>query len=241
VTFDTILTLVGFDAGDTGAEYKNRARDWLNIVRSEIADEAQWRWALRPEGTLDTVADQAYYNLTDASTGDKYDHIAGDFIYDQNNDTNITYEAFGPLHAQDQDLDITGPPAIWSDAGATSSGDRQIILWPVPDSAYTLVFPGVVLFSDITESDDSATVDPFFGPIAPWNATFMAGMRWQYAVNNNEDPNQILLYERMFRSKIRKRMSKNRVSPTSAVRNKVVNRLNRRSMMGRLDPSRFAN
>lgn len=239
MTFATLLDQVAGDAGDAGGSYRSDARRWLNIVRSYVADKAKWRSAFDADVNITTAA-----ATTDGlySIGSGYDYISGRYLYDETNDRFIDHESFATLNAIDAAKSTTGPPSWWSDAGVDSSGVRQIYLWPIPDAAYTIRFAGYKLFTDITESNDEDTADPFFGPLATWSACLSAGLRYQHDLNNNEDVQQIALQLKTFEMLITQRRRSNAVDTTSVMQlENVKSRAGSLPVVGRLDPAHYRN
>ena len=238
-----LLDQMEANSGDDGGQYRNDARRWLNFTRSEIANAALWKMALRPEATFTTAAatTSGLYSLADSSESSSgFEFIAGDKLFDQTNESPIFHESLGTTAEIDAAKGTDGPPTWWSDAGATSVGVRQVYLWPVPDGTYTILFHGYRMLSDIAAADDDKTADDFFGPISPWGACFIAGMRYYHDLNNNEEVNQMLIQERKFQKTIRRRLTQNRLSITATLRQKVVN-TQIISTIGRFDPAHYQN
>lgn len=240
MTIGDILDQVAFDASDTGGDYRTAARRWLNIVRSDIADECLWRWAFRAAATITTAAatTSGLYTLVDGTTN--YEFVAGDEFYDETNSNTITHESYGQLRAFDQDKSVTGPPTVWADAGSDGNNNRQVYFWPVPGGTYTIRFPGYLRLTDLTETNDVDSNDGFFGPVTPWASTFVAGIRYYHDLNNNEDATQIVLQERRFHKKIRRRKVMNRLSIAAPVRQKIL-ATQVVTSLGRFDPAHFDN
>jgi hypothetical protein len=243
VKISDVLDQLAFDSGDDGSGYTAASRRWLNAARADIADECMWRQAMRSDAQIVTAAatTSGLYDLTDSSTGKKYQQILSDHLHDETNNRTIRHESFGSLRIADADKSVTGKPDFWADAGMDASGNREIYLWPVPDGSYTISFPGYLLLTDITESDDTATEDPFFGPISPWFGTFVAGARFYHDLNNNEDAAITARQEFRFRERIRIRKKNNRVSPTAAMSMRVVNTRQLRRVGARANPAHYDN
>jgi hypothetical protein len=238
-----LLDQVVFDSGDNSSAYRTAARRWLNLARSYIADDALWKTALRPDATLTTDAakTRGLYLLRDDSSQD-YEFVAGDVLYDETNRQNIVHESMVSARMVDQAKETFSKPTIWADAGDDGNGVRQIYLWPIPSAAYTITFPGYIKLTDLTDSDDNLTVDPFFGPISPWAACMTQGLRFFHDQNNNEDVQAMMLQELRFQKRINRRKANNRLSPSGRMALAVIKtqRLNYRGT-GRFDPAHFNN
>ena len=243
MTFSDLLDQLAGGSGDDSGTYRTDARRWLNLARSEIANSQLWKTALRPEATFATAAatTSGIYSLADTSESSSgFEFIHGDALYDQTNKLIIQHESLGLTAAVDVAKETTGPPAYWADAGANSSGVRQVYLWPVPDGTYTILFHGYRMLDDVAAADDDLSVDRFFGTISPWAACFNAGMRYYHDEDNNEDANQLIIGDRRFRKMIDRRKSQNRLSVSGALRMRVVTTQNV-GTIGRFDPSSYQN
>jgi len=239
VTVQDLLNQIAGNAGDSGADFAADARRWLNLTRSYIAGEAVWKWAMRDPATITTAAatTSGLYNLTDSITAASYAFVAGDLLFDQTNENTISYESLGTLLQADHDKSTTGPPTRWADAGQDGSGNRQIYLWPVPDDAYTVVFPAYLLLTDLTSDNDGDDADAFFGPISPWGACFAAGMRYYNDLDNNESDTAIALSDSRFKRHVNRMKAQNRPSPTASLPARIVRTRGYYSEMGRLPSS----
>jgi hypothetical protein len=240
MTISDLLDQIVFDAGDESAAYRNSSRRWFNLVRSYINGETTFKYALRPVVTITTAAatTSGLYSVSEGGTN--YEFIAGDKLFDETNKTTIEHESYATTREIDHAKSTPGPPKWWSDAGATSGGVRQIYLWPVPAAVYTITFPAYLLLTDVTSSNDSDSVDPFFGPISPWGSTFTAGLRFYHDLNNNEDANQVMVMKAFFDGELKKRLAQNRLSLSSRIQSRIVN-TQRGVTMGRFDPAHFDN
>lgn len=239
MTVSDLLDQVYFDAGEPGSAFRTASRRWLNLVRSFIADEALWSHALDPDIEITTSAatTDGIYSLASGSVG--YEFLASGQLYDTTNDVAITFEPRGRIKAMDPDP-TTGPPSRWSDAGLDSNGYRQIFLWPIPDSTYTLKFDGYKTLTDLTSAQDTLSVDPFFGPISPWSATFVEGLRYYHDLNNNESTEQVELQRRAFQKAVKRKKAQNRLSLVSPMALESI-RYQTTSTTGRFDPAHYNN
>jgi hypothetical protein len=243
MTISELLDQVVFDAGDEDTAYRIAARRWLNLTRSDLANRVLWKWAARSAATLTTSAatTSGIYSLVDAATSSTgFEFIMGDRFYDETNSNVVSHDSMMTLDGADPDKSTTGQPTVWSDAGTTSAGVRQIYLWPIPDGTYTLRFNGYVLLTDVTDANDPDSADPFFGPISPWASTFTAGLRFYHDMNNNEDTNQVLLAKRLFDDQVTQRIKNNRLSLAEPLRMKVI-KTQEIETMGRFDPGHYSN
>lgn len=236
MTFSDLLDETAAQAGDESGTHRAQARRWLNLIRSYTADQALWRTAFVANATLTTAA--ATTDGLYAISG--YSNVSGDYLYDETNLLALEFESFAALRAIDPDKTTTGPPSYWSDAGVDDNGVRQIFLWPIPDSAYTIRYAAYKDLGDIASGDEGLTVDPYFGPIAPWQSTFMAGLRWQMDLDNNEDPNQVALQKMEFDKQIRQRKRGNTVAPNAGGTLNVKRSITANAT-GRYDPAHYNN
>lgn len=243
MTFSELIDQITSNAGDDSPAFRTKCRRWLNLARSDIAAEALWKYALRAEATITTssATTTGIYTLSDTTTlPNGIEFILGDSLYDQTNENTITHESKASQNELDPAKNTTGPPMWWGDAGATAAGARRVYLWPIPDGTYTIMFDGYALLTDIDETNDADTVDPFFGPVPPWQGTFVAGMRYYYDLDNNEDPGQVGMQERKFIRQIGLRKMKNRLTLSARQRLDVVN-TQMVQTIGRFDPAHYNN
>jgi len=236
MTFGDLLDEIAAQAGDESGTGRAQARRWLNLTRSYIADQAQWRSAFTADATFTTAA--ATTDGLYALSG--YSSVSGDYLYDETNLLPIQFESFAALNAIDPDKTTTGQPSYWSDAGMDSNGLRRIFLWPIPDSAYTIRYAAYKDLSDIAAGNETLTLDPYFGPIPPWQSTFLAGLRYYMDLDSNEQPQQIALQKMVFDQQIKQRKRGNTVAPhaggtLSRKRSVTIN------PTGRYDPAHYAN
>ena len=241
--FSDLLDQMAGGSGDDSGTYRNDARRWLNLARSEIANSQLWKMALRTEATFTTSAatTSGIYSLADSGQSSSgFEFVHGDTLYDQTNKFIVTHETLALTAAVDVAKETTGPPTYWADAGADVSGVRQIYLWPVPAGTYTILFHGYRMLDDVAAADDDLSVDRFFGPISPWAACFNAGMRYYHDEDNNEDVNQMMLTERRFRRAVARRRTQNRLSVSGSLQQRIVSSQNV-STLGRFDPAHYPN
>ena len=236
MTFGDLLDQAAHDAGDTDGDYRTNARRWLNLTRAYIADRAQWRWAFDAVATFDTSAatTSGLYSLTG------YERVSGDLLYDETNNVPLHAEAFAVLQALDPDKSTTSSPTWWADAGTDSSGNRRIYLWPVPSATYRIRYAGYRALSDVGESQDDLSTDPYFGPILPWSPALASGIRYYQDLNNNEDATQIFAQKTVFDKLITSRRSNNEVSPHAGLDLRNV-RSQGHVATGRFDPAHYNN
>jgi len=236
MTHADLINEVVAQAGDSGATYRAQVIRWYNLVRSHIADQGRWRTAFDPDTTITTssATTDGIYSLTG------YETVSGDFMYDETNEAVLRYSPFSSLNATDPNKDTTGNPEFWSDAGVDSSGNRQVYFWPIPDGTFTIRYAAYKLLTAIESTDETDTVDDYFGPIAPWAACFQAGLRYHMALDDNEDAMSIQSAWAAFNRLIAARRATNSVSPQGSF-----SLANVRSMgspvYGRLDPSHYNN
>jgi hypothetical protein len=237
LTIQDLIDHIARAADDSDASYATAALTWLNLTRADIANSARWRSAVR----VDTFTTSA--GTTDglyAIAG--YEHLAEDWLYDETNDALIEHESKSTLEAIDTCKETSGNPTWWGDAGGNDFGQRQIYLWPVPNGTFTIRFTGYKLLADLTSADTSLSVDPFFGPIAPWSNVLQDGMRYYHDLDNNEDSIQIGYQERRFRSALKRKKRVNDLAPISkTLLDNVRSRGGSYPVTARLDPGHFRN
>ena len=251
MTYGELLSEIAAQAGDTSSRFRTQARLWLNLSRAHIADEANWRTAFVADVPLTTVADTALYKLREydsvLGTYTYFEAISGQYIYDETNTKPIEYQPFSELQAIDPNQEVTGQADYWGDAGVESieggiapTYARQIYLWPIPDSAYTLRYPAYKRLDDVDSSMEGNSNDVYFGPVLPWSHTFMSGMRYFMDMDNNESAEQIALQRRAFTDAIRLRKKNNTLAP-HAGGSLMVTRTTSITQTGRFDPSHYNN
>ena len=243
MTFSDLIDQITSNAGDDSPSYRTKCRRWLNLARSDVGTDGLWKWALRAEATFDTSAatTSGIYALvdTDESTSG-FEFILSDTLIDQTNKRTIQHESVASMHEIDHAKETFGPPNWWGDAGATDAGVRRIYLWPIPEGTYTILFDAYKILTDVDETHDALSIDPFFGPLSLWSGTFAAGMRYYYDLDNNEDPLQTRIQHSQFMKQISKRRNHNRLSLSAPMRlriqtTQVVN------TVGRFDPAHYPN
>ena len=238
MTFATIIDVIVHRAGDDDGEYRAQVRNWLNFVRSEIADAHSWRSAVAVNQTLITAAATTTGQYIIGSTNES---IVGKFMYDETNNNVLQHESLANTQLVDPDRSRTGDPNWWADAGLASTGERQIQLWPIPDGAYTIRYTALKRVTDVTEDQESDTEDAYFGSIAPWSNCFEAGLDYYYDKDNNEDAAQIQSKYLVFQRAINMRRAAEGVATNAALTLENV-RQNRSSVMtGRFDPAHYNN
>lgn len=241
MTVSDLLNVIVFDAGDNSSDFRTNTRRWLNAVRAEVADAALWRQAVTIDASFNTssATTDGLYALQDTS-GNKYEHLLSDWLYNETSDERIVHESQQQLDAIDAAKDVTGPPTYWGDAGVDTNSIRQIYLWPVPDGTYTIRFSGIKRLTDLTDGDESLSDDPYFGEITPWANCFLEGLRYWYDKNNNEDAAKIAAQYQLFQRSIRKRKTRNNIAVVTGLPLRVV-RTSNKVATGRFDPSHYSN
>ncbi len=236
MTFDDLYEQLKFDSDDRAADYQQAARRWLNLARSTIVDFGQWKSALDTEASLTTSA----ATTTGVYSIGAFEFIHGLYMYDQSTNSVIVHESLSTAGRIDPDRSVTGPPTIWADAGADTSGNRQVYFWPVPDDTRTIDFHGYRQLADITDSDGTKSIDPFFGRLTEWQSCFSDGMRYYHDLNNNESAQQTFGQWGKFKNAIKRRHARNRLSLGAPISLRSIRGV-RRILPGRLDPAHFRN
>lgn len=190
VTFGDLLDLVQFDAGDFSSAYRNTARNWLNVVRSYIANQGFWRTALRGNGEINISGAETdgIYALKDASapTPQVWAFVEGNQLWDITDNRVLTYEDPATVGSIDPDQNYAGTPNYWTDKGYNDAGEPLVMFYPRPSVATTVRGSLYKQFVAIDENQDGATIDPFFGPIDDWAHVFSEGLRYHKEQDENE-------------------------------------------------------
>lgn len=238
MTVANLLDHIVHGADDSTGEYRTAVLRWLNLCRSEAYGETSWVTAVQPDATISTSAAQTdgLYELDD------HEHVVHPRMWDETNEDTLKYESYSALQSIDPNKQTTGPPTYWSDAGIenTTSGDRVLYLWPIPDATYVIRFSGYRKYKDLLSSEESLTTDPIFGDVGAWGSAFAAGMRYYQDSDNNESVNQTVVQERRWRRLLRGMKSRNGVLPNVAMGLADVRHVSQVGM-GRFDPSSFNN
>ena len=237
MTFKDLIDTLVRDSGDEGSGYRTNAFRWLNLVRQEAFRRGTWSSGKDSAATFVTspAVLTGIYELTG------YDSVAGDEMYDQTNDDIIHRDTEGTLKSFDANVNEFGPPALWSDAGMTATGEVQVRLWPIPDAVLTIAFLGTKSLTDITSAEETLTVDPFFGSISSIGAMLQAGLRYYHDLNNNEDYVQVRGSKAAFFDAIKIYSQTSGADSVKVSRLEPVGRRPSVRRYGRLDPSHFSN
>ena len=232
---DLLDQIVAVSADDSGA-FRTNALRWLNLTRSYISSKGTWRSAMVADATLTTAAatTDGLYVL------EGYEHLVNDYLYDETSDATIQHESFATMNGIDPGKETTGTPAWWGDAGVDTNDNRQIYLWPIPDAAYTIRYAGYKVLSDLSSTDESLSIDPFYGAISPWAAALTQGLRWYYDQDNNEDANIIFAGKRMLDNMIRDRKNEQRISRSAGLKLGNI-KTSKPGVIGRFPPANFNN
>lgn len=234
MTFGDLLDQVARSTDDTSGQMRAAALRWLNLARSEIETLGPWRSALDPVATLLTSAGttSGIYTLSG------YEGIAASTMWDETNSGPVREETLKALSDNDPQKQTLGQPTFWADAGRSTAGERQVYLWPIPDSAFTIRFAGYRLLADV--SDENLSVDPYFGPILLWGATFSAGLRYYQQLDNNESDSATQRAYTIFMRLVAKRRGMEPLAPVGSFQtDPVKNPAQPMGLVGRLDPSRY--
>ncbi len=240
MTYDDIITHLSFDSGDDSSKYQIAALRWINATRSYIANNGPWESTKRSNIFFQTSAatTTGIYILQDQSSN-KYEALASDSMFDATNEITLRHEALASTWELDQDRSTTGQPTFWADAGLDANGERQVMLWPVPDGTFDIYFIGRRRLTDITDSSVSA--DPYFGPVSSWFAVLLGGTRYYHDLSNNVNPFQIQIQRMAFQNAIRVRKKTESITVTSSLQLEPVNSRGGFARLGRLDPSVYDN
>jgi len=147
-----VLTRLREDNVDTVNQntYSTLIGEFVNDAKRLV--EESWDWsALRQTKTITTASADYQYSLT--GTGSK-----SEILYASNNTANafMEYKPKAWFEEKLYLLDIVnGVPQYYTFDGLDASGDIQVAVYPVPDSAYSLRFSTVVRGIELTADTDS--------------------------------------------------------------------------------------
>ena len=237
MTYKDLLDTLVIDAGDTGTTYRINAMRWLNLARQDSVARGSWKSAKNASGSFTTDAG----NTSGIYTLIGIDEVIGGELYDTTHHNVINRDTDNVLQRMDVGLDETGPPVLWSDAGMSSAGEKQIRLWPVPLEAIEIVYTGTKALTDITENQELLTVDPYFGPLTACGSMLQAGLRFYHDLNNNEDVSTIGRSQTTFYKMISLVSSQAGIDANTSTRLDPVNRVMGYSGRGRFDPGHYGN
>ncbi len=237
MTFKDIIDTLVRDSGDEGSNYRSNALRWLNFVRQEAAVLAEWKSGKDSEGTLITDAG----NTTGVYALPGYKSLCNDEIYDATNDAVIRRDTEMMLKAFDANQDEFGFPTLWADSGMNSDGELQVRFWPIPNDAFTLLFLGNKLLTDITRNHEMLTVDPYYGPLSTVGGMLLSGLRFYHDQNDNQDTVQVARSRAEFKAAIKLYSSSTGADSVRSSRLEPVGRRPNARPFGRLDPSHFNN
>lgn len=177
-----LLDQLAHDSGDPSGDFRTAALRWLNLTRSEISARRRWKTALDPNAQIVTnpQTTTGIYPITG------YEFVASIHMTNVTSSRLLRYCDLEVLQVNDPDKDDTGDPDFWADAGMSSDGVRQVLLWQRPSAEFTIEFIGYRSLTDITSSALTAEVDAFFGPVLRWSNCFVAGMRKYHAWNDDQ-------------------------------------------------------
>ena len=156
MTPDYIMTIALRRAGihNPSADQKTNARDYMNMIKTELEGETTWRF-LYKIGSITTVADQREYDLA----SDVLE--PGDF-FDVTNNRPISTVHPADVDEEDPNQDLSGDPYSAALTSIdTTTGYWQVDLLPTPDTAGdTIKYRYYATLSDLTSSDDDTDLAP---------------------------------------------------------------------------------
>lgn len=156
MTPDYIMTIALRRAGihNPSADQKTNARDYMNMIKTELEGETTWRF-LYKIGSITTVADQREYDLA----SDVLE--PGDF-FDVTNNRPISTVHPADVDEEDPNQDLAGDPYSAALTSIdTTTGYWQVDLLPTPDTAGdTIKYRYYATLSDLTSSDDDTDLAP---------------------------------------------------------------------------------
>lgn len=240
MTFADLYQVIERQIGDDSAD-RTTHRQWLNLARTYIAGFTVWPQALNNNASL-SIDGRASgeYVLATPDCDQTYENISGDYIYDTSESLFAQHESRTFQGLSDPQRTVDGPPIVWADAGANASGERLIRFYPVPRDTRTYRFAGWKRLTDITVSNDTDTLDPYFGPLAVWQACFIEGIKYYANDDDNESATQTEHKRRVFERMIKHRMRASGVGRTNRM---LLRNWKERGMLprARLDPAHFNN
>lgn len=134
-------------------DYSRLIGDFVNDAVNSV--EASWDWSsLRDTITFTTQADEDTYSLTGFG-------IRGEVmsVYNDTNSHGLRQRTKGYIIDKQVRSKYTGTPSFWALNGTDANNDSKIILYPKPDSAYTISV-NAVLRNTILSADGDATKLP---------------------------------------------------------------------------------
>jgi hypothetical protein len=131
-------------------DYSLLIGEFINETKREVEDS--WRWgSLRTTITVSATDGTSAYTLT--GSGDRFQLI------DVWNNTNYIF--MNQISQPEADLLIngasSGPPLNYTFYGA-SSGDQQVLITPIPDGSYSLIFTMYIPQDDLAADATAITV-----------------------------------------------------------------------------------
>lgn len=237
MNFKAVIDTLVRDSGDPGSDYKDNAYRWLTFVRVEAANEAYFPTGRDVLGTITTSTS----NTTGIYTIDGFSRIVGTDIYDTTSDHVIFNDTEAELLRRDPNRDEMSQPILWADAGTDAAGTRRVRFWPIPNAEYILQFVGDKIVGEITALQETIQVDPYFGPVTNCAPMLLAGLRWQDAINDNQDIANIAKARATFDRAIKSLAGKSTTASQGSTRLEPVNlRSQNRNHRGRFS-SHFDN
>lgn len=133
--------------------FKDRARDYLNLVGEDVFSRVRWNWRLK-SGTLATVSSQRAYSLA----SDVLELLS---MRDTTNDREIMVVDQGWVDAWDADADETGDPVAVALRGInTTTGYVDVDLYPTPTSILSLAYRYYSQWVTLTVVNDDTDLLP---------------------------------------------------------------------------------
>uniref|UniRef100_A0A6M3KN56 Uncharacterized protein n=1 Tax=viral metagenome TaxID=1070528 RepID=A0A6M3KN56_9ZZZZ len=156
MTPDYILTIALRRSGyhNPTPEQKTNARDYLNMIKTELEGETTWRF-LYKVGSITTVADQREYSLAS-------DVLEPGGFFDYTNGRPISTVHPSDVDDADPDQDFDGEPGrVALTSLNTTTGYWQVDLYPTPDTAGDEIkYRYYATLADLVAGDDDTDLAP---------------------------------------------------------------------------------
>jgi len=155
MTLTTAIKITANRVGllETNVSFKDRSRDYLNIIAKRIGTRAKWNW-LHKATTFNTTADTQTYQLaTDVLTPHSFT--------DQSNNQPLGIVGWDVLDLADPDRGETGDVDVVTIEGVDATTGRIVVrLYPIPSTSDDVIrYRYLAYIPDWTSSDDSTELD----------------------------------------------------------------------------------
>lgn len=209
MTFQQLIETCADEYGKDSGEWIARYKRFLNRGQLEIANAKDWSWLFDVANTFSTTNSEKDYTTTETDikkllnvrvTTDGYRQRLTPYSYDQFITRHPAIDETAP--------DQQGPVFEYTTIGRTTTNQLKIVLWPVPDTAYTIEYDYLKSPASMTDDADA----PVF-PTA-YHHLLIDYVLWK-SYQHDRDLQTALIYQQNFEKGLRQMMGEYMVPDTA--------------------------